>query len=163
MSIKQKKQRGIGWKSAGKRRKSNRFKGDALCPYKKPKFECGLVECLKREEEVWKMKAKNKRKREMEKSAGKRRKSNRFKGDALCPYKKPKFERGLVKSLKKEEEKDNFSSTCRSTISWAIASKGKRLTGALTLSRFSACRMPVHQYFQTFFSLTPCHSFAHKC
>ncbi len=40
--------RGTLWKSAGKREKSNRYTGDALCPYKKPKFERGLVKSLKK-------------------------------------------------------------------------------------------------------------------
>jgi hypothetical protein len=123
-----------------------------LRPYKKPKFERGLVKSLKKEEKVWKMKAKTKeRERCRMKKCWEDGKSNRYKGNALRPYKNPIFEHGLVKSLKKEEEKDNFSSTCRSTISWAIASKGKKLAGSLTLSRFTTCGTPVHQCCQTFF------------
>jgi hypothetical protein len=69
---------------------STRYNGDALCPYKNPKFETGLVKSLKREEQVWKMKAKNKRKREMEK-CGEEEKKQQIQRRCFVPIQEAKI------------------------------------------------------------------------
>jgi hypothetical protein len=42
------KERGIGWKSVGRKGKSKRCMSKASHPYKNPKFEWGLVKVMKK-------------------------------------------------------------------------------------------------------------------